>query len=206
MPPGCRRAWVTEAHLCSRQPLPARGRGQRPALRSPSLPGTRVLQAYARSAEEVRQLLRDRGGRRAGGGVRREERGEGRGARGGWPWVHEDPFTAEQTLWPLGSCRLPRQATGLQRAGRAPPAHGKNTGHGGSPRLTSLPRKGISRTPHARSSRKPQNGRFRRCPKALRSWTANRVQRLGAGVADRPGLQADPARGQWPARSSSRSS
>lgn len=127
MPPGRRRAWVTEAHLCSRQPLPARGRGQRPALRSPSLPGTRVLQAYARSAEEVRQLLGDRGGRRAGGGVRREERGEGRGARGGWPWVREDPFTAEQTRWPLGSCRLPRQATGLQRVGQAAPAHGKNT-------------------------------------------------------------------------------
>lgn len=107
MPPGCRRAWVTEVHLCSRQPLPARGRGQRPALRSPSLPGTRVLQAYARSAEEVRQLLRDRGGRRAGGGVRREERGEGRGARGGWPWVHEDLFLAEQTHWPWAAagCR-----------------------------------------------------------------------------------------------------
>lgn len=107
MPPGCRRAWVTEAHLCSRQPLPARGRGQRPALRSPSLPGTRVLQAYARSAEEVRQLLGDRGGRRAGGGVRREERGEGRGARGGWPWVREDLFLAEQTHWPWAAagCR-----------------------------------------------------------------------------------------------------
>lgn len=205
MPPGCRRAWVTEAHLCSRQPLPARGRGQRPALRSPSLPGTRVLQAYARSAEEVRQLLRDRGGRRAGGGVRREERGEGRGARGGWPWVREDPFTAEQTRWPWAAagCRGRRPGCREQAEHRLLTARTRN---GGSPRLTSLPRKGISRTPHARSSRKPRNGRFRRCPKALRSWTANRAQRLGAGVADRLGLQADPARGQWPARSSSRSS